>query len=463
MMTKVLAIRLSKNLMDLYTFAAKKIIDDKAFAAGSRPHIKISNGVLAKAMGIAGDDAAVIRWIEINLNTVKVRRFMSVANAVLIRQVYFKPGHLWIGPTDTKTHSDRMIKEHQIPNHVFVLDEFPPELSAKLPTPPKPVTAMPKPVSSPSSSTLDPAPSTFDPTSPPEPEPEPEEIDPFMDVNIDHVEDIEENGEKFFMPEQADEIYDCIKNLENVYIAGPHGCGKSRLSELLVKKLGVEPVLVDFSAGIDEATFLGTMMASVDADGNNVTEFQYGVFPKAILEDRPIIINEIDFAKPQYLAALHGILEEKDPHLVLMDNGGEVLRPKSDGKFMVIATANTMGYGDDAAEYHGTGALNSAFLDRFDSFFNMGYSSHEAKIIDSEIGNIEVSMKIVSFVKDIRKLKESDAIDSTISTRRLKMFAKKLKRIGIKKAMENVILTRIDPEEREQVLEIAQRHFPKYF
>lgn len=290
-----------------------------------------------------------------------------------------------------------------------------------------------------------------------------EKEDIFKNKKLDKIENIEVNGETFYFPSFAPEILDCIGRRNNIYIYGPQGCGKSQMSRLLVKSLEVKPYEIDFSAGVDEASFLGTKIASVDENGNNVIEFQYGVFPKAVKEGVPIIVNEIDFAKPQYLAALHGILEENDPKLVLLDNGGEILRPDPESSFMVIATANTIGLGDDMDEFHGTGSLNSAFLDRFDSFFEVGYTSKEKDIAKCILDDDKATTDIIDFVNAVRKLKASSSISSTISTRRLKMLCKRIVSLGLKKSVENVILNRLDLDDRDAIKEVAQRVFPKYF
>jgi len=287
--------------------------------------------------------------------------------------------------------------------------------------------------------------------------------EPFVDIELEHLPEIEYCGETYYFPKIAAEVLDCVNNNENFYIYGPHGCGKTMLARILFKMKGVEPLEVDFSAGVDEASFLGTPTVSIDEKGNKVTKFQYGIFPRAIIEDRPLIINEIDFAKSQYLAALHGIMEADDPKLVLMDNDCEVLRPKKGGNFCIGVTANTIGNGDDLADYHGTSPLNAAFLDRFDSYFQMGYTDQEIKIVKKILENDSVAENVMNFITDLRRLKESGKISNGISTRRLKMLCVKIKRIGLKKAFTNVLVTRLDDDDRQQVVEVLQRFFPQYF
>lgn len=292
----------------------------------------------------------------------------------------------------------------------------------------------------------------------------------FNGAKLETFNDIEYNGEVYYFPPSAPEAYDCVKNNENIYIYGPHGCGKTVLARLLFLRKGVEPLEVDFSAGVDEASFLGTPTVAIDEHGNKITKFQYGIFPRAIIEDRPLIINEIDFAKSQYLAALHGIMEAEDPKLILMDNDCEVLRPKKGGNFGIAVTANTIGNGDDLADYHGTSPLNAAFMDRFDSYFQLSYTDREINIIKSilepdlpGLHTEHLSTQLMKFIQDIRRLKDSGKISTGISTRRVKMLCSKIKRIGLKAAITNVLITRMDDDDRESMKEVSQRFFPDYF
>jgi len=146
-----------------------------------------------------------------------------------------------------------------------------------------------------------------------------------------------------------------------------------------------------------------------------------------------------------------------------MDNDCEVLRPKKGGNFCIGVTANTIGNGDDLADYHGTSPLNAAFLDRFDSYFQMGYTDQEIKIVKKILENDSVAENVMNFITDLRRLKESGKISNGISTRRLKMLCVKIKRIGLKKAFTNVLVTRLDDDDRQQVVEVLQRFFPQYF
>ncbi len=277
-----------------------------------------------------------------------------------------------------------------------------------------------------------------------------------------------ENANKFYFPKFYNNIKQCVENGEHVYIYGPAGCGKTTALRMLVKEMypqfcvdGVYPFDIDFSQGVDEATFLGTKEATVDENGRNITKFAYGIFPQAIKLGAPIIVNEIDSAPPHYLTALHSILDDDNAKLVLMDNGGEVLTPTNG--FAVLATANTLGLGENQQKFAGTVQLNEAFLDRFNAFFEMSYTNKEIDIVTAILNEPSdvTPLRIMEFILDVRKSNASENIISTISTRRLKMFVKKINEWGLKTALENVVYARLDTDDRNIVKEIAQRHFVK--
>ena len=284
---------------------------------------------------------------------------------------------------------------------------------------------------------------------------------------LDSIAIKKENINKFYPPKFYDNIKNCVENGEHVYIHGPSGCGKTTTLRTIVKEMypqfcknGVYPFDIDFSQGVDEATFLGTKEATVDVKGNNITKFSYGVFPQAVISGIPIIVNEIDSAPPHYLTALHSILDDENPKLVLMDNAGEVLVPTNG--FVLLATANSLGLGENQQKFAGTVQLNEAFLDRFSAFFEMSYTDKEIEIVNNLLASNETDVnRIMLFISDIRKSNSSENIMSTISTRRLKMFVKKINEWGLRIALENVIYARLDIDDRNIVKEIAQRHFPK--
>lgn len=432
----------ARKLAEIYSTVKKNFPDSP-----DSTEILVSSQILKKVfLDSSADDSKVVDLMRKSLVNVKVSKTMARKYGIKGRLVYRDTKRFWIGPDSVKTHNQFSVKQPEMNSPIRCTMSKWNEIIEKGITPVEPEV---------DESPRDDAKA---------PEPEPVAVVSVLDgSDLGKLKNPEIPDGVFYYPPSAPEILESMKANENLYIYGPSGCGKSHMAELLCKELELEPLTVDFSAGIDEATFLGSKVVKVDDDGNRVIEFEYGIFPQAVLSGRPLIINEIDFAQPRYLSALHGILEENDPHLVLMDNGGEVLRPPEDGNFFVIATANTLGLGDDMADYHGTNPLNAAFLDRFDSFFQLGYTPNELEIVKKIISDREASKNIMNMVKDIRALKDEGAISGLFTTRRVKMFTKKIPRLGITRAFENVVLTRMEEDDREQVLEVAQRHFPTYF
>ncbi len=73
------------------------------------------------------------------------------------------------------------------------------------------------------------------------------------------------------------------------------------------------------------------------------------------------VLDELDLIDPAVVAGLNTIVEGAP--LVVAENGGEVVQPHEDFRF--IATGNTAGSGDATGLYQGTLRQNLAFMDRF--------------------------------------------------------------------------------------------------
>jgi cobaltochelatase CobS len=149
----------------------------------------------------------------------------------------------------------------------------------------------------------------------------------------------------------------------------------------------------------------------------------------------------------------------------LADNGGEVITPHP--RFRLVATANTLGVGDDSGGlYTGTQVLNAAFLDRWGVVLQIGYlpEEAEAKLVRVKAPALKQGLVdgLVKLAGAIRKAIEEETLYSTFSTRRLLAFARKIEPLGLAKALEVTVLNKLPPTDRAVVAELAQRHIPGF-
>ena len=63
----------------------------------------------------------------------------------------------------------------------------------------------------------------------------------------------------------------------------------------------------------------------------------------------------------------------------------------------------------------------------------------------------------------MKRIKKSEGFSYGISTRRVKMLANKIERIGFRQAFIQTIINRLPEGERNATMEVAQRLFPDEF
>jgi cobaltochelatase CobS len=195
-------------------------------------------------------------------------------------------------------------------------------------------------------------------------------------------------------------------------------------------------------------------------------------------EGHVFVFDEIDLLDPAILAGLNGIAEGAP--LVLPDNGGEVVYPHPDFRF--VATGNTNCGGDDSGLYQGTFQQNAAFGDRF-QFHEVGYpdAEIEMKILEKISPNMPEALrkKFVEVANSFRKLflgeepeTEShgmSAVEIPMSTRTLvrwvscyDMYLRNSKRKNLELLMDTLdfsFANRLTKESKEAVHEYIQRVF----
>ena len=210
-------------------------------------------------------------------------------------------------------------------------------------------------------------------------------------------------------------LNDCL------YIAGPAGCGKTSL---------IMQVCARLQWGLQQIT-VGNKTEVSDLIGHTVLRkgelvFEYGVLVKAMLNGDVLLINEIDTMSPSDLSVLNDVLEGKP--LTITANNGEII--KAHPNFRVIATANTIGNGDDTGAYVGTRQMNIAFMDRFRYLYMDYLTEQEETELVLKVSKVskDTAQKLAKFSHDLRELCNSDTpqISAPFSSRALIKVAKML-------------------------------------
>lgn len=278
-----------------------------------------------------------------------------------------------------------------------------------------------------------------------------------------------------FIPEE-DSLYipvdyhkDVTKILESGFfyptlITGPSGVAKTLTVSQICAKLKRELIRVNITVESDEDSLMGGFRLE-----NGSTVYKKGPIIEAMERGAILLLDEIDLSHPQRAMCLQSVLEGNG---YLIKKTNEWVKPAKG--FMIIATANTKGNGDEDGKYIGTQILNEAMLDRFPATFEARYPTEkqEKKILnklmtflgledpEKDAHVVDLLVRFANEVRDAVK-KGQDDIHHNISTRRLTNILRSYKIFGdLDKAM-NISLSRYDQAHKEAFLKIFENIKPK--
>jgi|GEM_PF-443431 len=178
------------------------------------------------------------------------------------------------------------------------------------------------------------------------------------------------DAEYIFRPEALLTVLLSLLKSDKTWIKGHTGTGKSTLIEQVAARLNWPCLRINFDSDITRMDLVGKQDLVVDAtSGKTVTKWVDGVLPHALRNGFILLLDEIDFVRPDIAYVLQSVLEDRG--MTLNENGGEVIRPQP--MFRLFATANTTGQGDEFGMYQGARPQSLAFLDRFTVWIDVDY------------------------------------------------------------------------------------------
>ena len=234
-------------------------------------------------------------------------------------------------------------------------------------------------------------------------------------------------SDEFVLPAKLGSLCNAITqgDIMAALFHGPAGTGKTMSCKLVCRETGL-PIMetINCTENLDEFV-LGKFIPEDDR-----IIFKESCVTKAIREGGAVIFEEINFAKPQYLAFLNSLLD--DNGFVRLDNGDIVRRHRN---FRFFATMNI--------GYFGTKELNQSLYNRFSAIVEMAELSDEAilRMLTMRVPECKpVADKIISVYHKLRKKIEAEELDAVISPRNLENWARMAKYEGYMSAAEKTII-----------------------
>lgn len=252
-----------------------------------------------------------------------------------------------------------------------------------------------------------------------------------------------------------------IQQDENALIVGPPGVGKSTLVRQLAVLMNQPVRRLPFNGEMRLSHLVGRDKLVTDkVTGQTVSKTMKGPLLDAAERGHWVVFEEFDSAPAHVTFVLHSMLE-KPRQLTLSEESGKQVH--FDERFRVVATANTLGYGDTTGLYAGTAPMNEALLDRFGVVLRVDYPSaeDEAKIL---IGRTKIDAKtadkMTAIAKHVREQQQTEKVLVSLSPRRLVMWAAATVRLGSpQRAAELCITNKIPKEDAEVISGLVQRYF----
>lgn len=208
-----------------------------------------------------------------------------------------------------------------------------------------------------------------------------------------------------------------------LWLGGPLGTGKTSFIENMAAKLN-RPLFTmtghkrfEISDLISQRTVIGGDIMTV-----------LGPLAQAYRDGGWFLLNEVSRIPPELLPALNDI----GGSITIADNGGEVLKPHPDFRFIV--TDNTLGGGDAQGLYAGAERPSIEFMDRF-YVMSVGYAAPEVEmsILAKAVPGFDdkIAKRLITVATEVRQqfVREEEgmfipgSLDITISTRALVRWA----------------------------------------
>jgi cobaltochelatase CobS len=261
-----------------------------------------------------------------------------------------------------------------------------------------------------------------------------------------------------FRPDMLVTLLLAIVKGQQPWVHGHTGSGKSTLVEQIAARLEWPVKRVNFDSEITRMDLVGRDTLVVDpTSGTTVTKWEDGVLPQALRGPNILLLDEIDFVRPDVSYVMQRIAEGKG--LLLNENSGEYVKPHP--MFRLFATANTVGQGDEYGMYQGARPQSMAFLDRFFPFVHVGYmnETQERDLIRKRVPAIDMDAAnlIAKYVTEHRQAFTNAQVMQPLSPRGIGAVADSYvsfyeilgdRKKALRRAFEDMVLAKATGQDR---------------
>lgn len=207
--------------------------------------------------------------------------------------------------------------------------------------------------------------------------------------------------------------------MNNIWMVGPAGCGKSTIARNTAKELDVPYLCISCGIGTSATEFTGYKYPTREA-----TKFAEFYAKKSI-----ILIDEMTALDPSVAQVINAALANGE----IETTTGTVLRHP---ECIIIATSNTFGNGADR-QYVANNQLDASTIDRFiGAIIEVNYSLEYESQFDKEV---------VDYIYLLRDCIKTNSLRRIASTRMIQA-AEKMKKIGISDWKDLLITNWTDTE-----------------